>query len=188
MIGFFIFGLVLTCAQSYHGSLHQRRLNDPNWAVNSPIQPWEAKQQQTYVPQAQQTYVAQPTWNAQPQQYTAQNSASLHQRRLNDPNWAVNSPIQAWEAAYNGPAPVPTYSQPQATYQQPKVAVHQPQAPTFTQPQAVAGQRPGNVLWAVKDLHQQRLSDPLWAIKAKKPSEDPLWALNAHQKAAFLHG
>jgi len=181
MLGFLIFAVALTCAQSYH---HQ------SYAAPQHTQ-------QTYTSWNQQPQ----QYSAQPQQYTAQASAGLHHRRNNDPNWAVNSPIQPWEAAYNGPAPAPkqthqqTYSQPQVfgqqqqiTYQQPKVAVHQPQTQVFGQTQALPGQRPGNVLWAVKDLHQQRLSDPLWAIKAKKPSEDPLWALNAHQRAAFLHG
>jgi len=251
MIGLLIFGLAVTCAQSYQtelqpkappapfgyqvavnfGSHGNRRQGahvvtapqytapqpQPTWNVQpqptwkaQPEPAWKAQPQPAWKPQPTWKAQPQPTWNAQPQQYTPQNSANLHQKRLNDPNWIVNNPIQPWEAAYNGPEPLPkqtysqsqqTYSQPKQTYSQPQVTyqhhaqqptqqvpAHQPQTPAFTQPQALPGQRQGNVLWAVKDLHQQRLSDPLWAIKAKKPSEDPLWALNAHQRAAFLHG
>jgi len=214
MIGILILGLVLTCAESFqhhqlpksrpspfgyqvavnfgsHGNRRQGAhiVSDPWQQPAKPKQTWQAQPKQTWQPQP--TWQAQPTWQVQQQ---PQSSKTLHSLRHGDPNWAVNNPLQPWEQTRPEPQ---TYSKPQ-TWSQPKKQVNQPQTwsqpqtyNTWTQPQPkkqVYPQRPGNVLWAVPKLNQQRLADPLWAVKAKKPSEDPLWALNAHQRAAFLHG
>jgi len=41
-----------------------------------------------------------------PKVYTAAEGKRLHNLRLNDPHWATNQPIEAWEAKYSGPVVV----------------------------------------------------------------------------------